>query len=85
MPAVLLANGAVADHVTAVLPGLLGTVSDCGPAAEAAKLYAETDDSKRKREEQKLTRSVPEPSMFMRGRPTKRTRRQLERLRHGDE
>ena len=52
-----------------------------GPAAEAAKLYAETEDSKRKREEAKLTRVAPEPTMFIRGRPTKRTRRQLERLR----
>ena len=56
-----------------------------GPAAEAARIYAETEDSKRKREEQKLTRSAPEPAMFMRGRPTKRSRRQLDRLRHSDE
>ena len=56
-----------------------------GPATEAAKLYAETEDSRRKREEQKLTRSVPEPTMFIRGRPTKRTRRQLDRLRHSDD
>jgi ribosome-associated heat shock protein Hsp15 len=56
-----------------------------GPAPEAAKLYAETEDSKRKREEAKLTRVVPEPTMFIRGRPTKRTRRQLDRLRRDDD
>ena len=56
-----------------------------GPATEAAKLYAETEDSKRKREEAKLTRVAPEPTMFIRGRPTKRTRRQLDRFRHGDD
>jgi ribosome-associated heat shock protein Hsp15 len=51
-----------------------------GPAPEAATLYAETEDSKRKREEAKLNRTAPEPVMFIRGRPTKRTRRQLDRL-----
>ena len=56
-----------------------------GPAPEAAKLYAETEDSKRKREEAKLTRVAPEPTVFIRGRPTKRTRRQLDRLRRGDD
>ena len=56
-----------------------------GPAPEAAKLYAETDDSKRKREAAKLTRVVLEPSAFVRGRPTKRTRRQLDRFRQSDE
>jgi ribosome-associated heat shock protein Hsp15 len=56
-----------------------------GPAPEAARLYAETEDSKRKREAAKLTRVVPEPSAFVRGRPTKRTRRQLDRFRQSDE
>jgi len=56
-----------------------------GPATEAAKLYAETEDSKRKREEAKLTRVAPEPSAFVRGRPTKRLRRQLDRFRQSDE
>lgn len=56
-----------------------------GPAPEAARLYAETEDSKRKREEAKLTRVAPEPTMFIRGRPTKRTRRQLDRFRTGEE
>ncbi len=56
-----------------------------GPAPEAAKLYAETEDSKREREAAKLTRVVPEPSAFVRGRPTKRTRRQLDHFRQSDE
>lgn len=56
-----------------------------GPATEAAKLYTETEDSKRKREEAKLNRVVAEPSPFIRGRPTKRLRRQLDRFRQSDE
>jgi ribosome-associated heat shock protein Hsp15 len=56
-----------------------------GPATEAVKLYAETEDSKRKRAEAKLTRVAPEPTMIIRGRPTKRTRRQLDRFRHGED
>ena len=70
-----------ADYVVLVL-----ALSDRrGPAPEAAKLYAETEDSKRKREAAKLTRVAPEPSAFVRGRPTKRTRRQLDRFRQSDE
>jgi ribosome-associated heat shock protein Hsp15 len=56
-----------------------------GPAVEAARLYLETDESRRNREQAKLTRTAPEPTMFIRGRPTKRTRRQLDRLRQGGE
>jgi len=52
-----------------------------GPAAEAAKLFVESEDSQRKREEAKLTRIAPEPTAFIRGRPTKKARRQLQRLR----
>jgi ribosome-associated heat shock protein Hsp15 len=62
------------------------TLSDRrGPATEAAKLYAETDESKRKREQAKLARVAAEPTTFIRGRPTKRTRRQLDRFRQSDE
>jgi len=52
-----------------------------GPAAEAAKLFVESEESQRKREEAKLTRSTPEPTAFIRGRPTKKARRQLQRFR----
>jgi ribosome-associated heat shock protein Hsp15 len=79
------------DELVIRVPGadytvLVQALSDRrGPAPEAARLYAETEDSKRKREEAKLTRVPPEPTMFIRGRPTKRTRRQLDRLRHDDD
>lgn len=56
-----------------------------GPASEAVKLYSETEESKRKRQEAKLTRVAPEPTVFIRGRPTKRTRRQLDRFRESDD
>jgi ribosome-associated heat shock protein Hsp15 len=52
-----------------------------GPAAEAAKLFVESEENQRKREEAKLTRIVPEPTAFIRGRPTKKARRQLQRFR----
>ena len=52
-----------------------------GSATLAAQLYAETDESKRKREAAKLEGAAREPASGMRGRPTKRTRRQLHKLR----
>jgi ribosome-associated heat shock protein Hsp15 len=52
-----------------------------GSATLAAQLYAETDESKRKRETTKLERIEREPAAGVRGRPTKRTRRQLQKLR----
>lgn len=56
-----------------------------GPASVALTLYIETEDSRRRREEAKLTRVAREPSALLRGRPTKRTRRQLDRFRHGED
>jgi ribosome-associated heat shock protein Hsp15 len=56
-----------------------------GPASVAARLYIETEDSRRKREEAKLLRIAPEPSAFIRGRPTKRARRRLERFRRSND
>jgi ribosome-associated heat shock protein Hsp15 len=52
-----------------------------GPASEAAKLFVESEESQRKREEAKLTRIAPDPTAFIRGRPTKKARRQLQRFR----
>jgi len=52
-----------------------------GSATLAAQLYAETDESRRKREAAKRSRIEREPSL--RGRPTKRIRRQLQKLRGG--
>jgi ribosome-associated heat shock protein Hsp15 len=50
-----------------------------GSATLAAQLYAETDESRRKREATKRARIEREPGI--RGRPTKRTRRRLQKLR----
>jgi ribosome-associated heat shock protein Hsp15 len=96
----VLVNGARAKPAKTLKPGdellirvpgadytvLVQALSDRrGPASEAVKLYSETEESKRKREEAKLTRTAPEPTMFIRGRPTKRTRRQLDRFRESDD
>jgi ribosome-associated heat shock protein Hsp15 len=51
-----------------------------GSAAVAAKLYAETDDSRRKREA-KREQVQHEPGAVIRGRPTKRDRRHLHKVR----
>jgi ribosome-associated heat shock protein Hsp15 len=55
-----------------------------GPAAQAALLYAETEDSVRKREAARLERTASHPGAAIRGRPTKRNRRQIDRLRSDD-
>ena len=52
-----------------------------GPASQAALLYEETEESKRKRAEARLARVPLEPAAVMRGRPTKKARRQLQKLR----
>ncbi len=51
-----------------------------GPAAEAQKLYAETAESRAERERRMdLRRWGAEPAASLKGRPTKRDRRALER------
>jgi ribosome-associated heat shock protein Hsp15 len=56
-----------------------------GPAPVAAKLYEETEEGRKAREamqlQVKIARSVPG---YDRGRPTKKDRRDLERVRRGD-
>jgi len=52
-----------------------------GSAAEAAKLFSETEESKRQRAEAKLLRSDRHPDACARGRPTKRARRQIQKFR----
>ncbi len=53
-----------------------------GPATVARQLYAETDDSVRRRDEHAEKRRLfSEPGESLRGRPTKRDRRQLDRSR----
>ena len=54
-----------------------------GPASIAAKLYAETEDSRRKREAARRDFAARDPGAAVRGRPTKRDRRQLHKLRGG--
>jgi ribosome-associated heat shock protein Hsp15 len=54
-----------------------------GPAAEAQKLYRETDASRQQREAiAAQLRAQPRPFYF-KGRPTKRDRREIEKLRKG--
>lgn len=51
-----------------------------GPATEAQKLYRETEASRQRREEIAAElRAQPRPFIF-RGRPTKRDRREIERM-----
>ncbi len=53
-----------------------------GPAPEARKLYEETEASRIERERRMdLRRWSAEPSQDLKGRPTKRNRRDLERFR----
>ena len=57
-----------------------------GPASEARRLYDESENSRQKRETLLAGRKLMrEPARAMQGgRPTKRDRRTLERLRRGD-
>ena len=51
-----------------------------GPAAQAATLYHETDGRRQAREQAKLEGSA-HPDAFIRGRPTKRSRRAIHKVR----
>jgi ribosome-associated heat shock protein Hsp15 len=56
-----------------------------GPALEARRLYEESEQSRRRRESVLAERRLAvEPARALQGRPTKRDRRALERLRRGD-
>jgi ribosome-associated heat shock protein Hsp15 len=56
-----------------------------GPASLAQKLYEETADSRAQREEALAMRRLGgEPAQDMKGRPTKRDRRQLARFKAGE-
>lgn len=58
------------------------TLSDKrGSAALAALLFQETAESRARREAARASRPPRDPSSFIQGRPTKRARRQLDRLR----
>ena len=57
-----------------------------GPATEARKLYEETAESRAERERRvELRRWSAEPAADIKGRPTKRDRRTLERFTQSDE
>jgi len=57
-----------------------------GPATEARKLYEETAESRAERERRVgLRRWSAEPAAAIKGRPTKRDRRTLERFTQSDE
>src|SRR3954454_13551 len=57
-----------------------GTAPRRGPAAEAARLYEETEESKAARERHSEERRLPRQDGGEGGRPTKRDRRLLEKL-----
>ncbi|MGC2048130.1 MAG: RNA-binding S4 domain-containing protein [Gallionella sp.] len=62
---------------------VLGLSNRRGPAFEAQKLYRETDESRQRREAiAAQLKAEPQPFRF-RGRPTKRDRREIERLTKG--
>ncbi len=78
---VLLRNGPVSRTVTVL------TLSDKrGPAAAAALLYQETEESIRQRQQAaEQRRLAPEPALSLsQGRPTKRDRRSTDQLRQHD-
>jgi ribosome-associated heat shock protein Hsp15 len=60
---------------------VLGLSDKRGPAPVAQALYRETEDSIVKREnDHEARRLFPEPSMSIKGRPTKRDRRDIQRV-----
>jgi len=62
---------------------VLGLSNRRGPASEAQKLYRETDESRQRREAIAAQFKAEQQPFRFRGRPTKRDRREIERLKRG--
>ncbi len=92
----VLANGArvkparalrVGDELEVRTPSAVFTVhvrelcERRGSATDAARLFIETEDSRRRREQAKLLRIEPHPDAQTKGRPTKRARRLIHKFR----
>jgi len=77
------------DELTIQTPSAEFTVHVCalsdkrGAATQAAALYQETENSRQRREQAKLERVPMHPDARFRGRPTKRTRRLIQKVRGG--
>jgi ribosome-associated heat shock protein Hsp15 len=73
--------GAFVSHI-----GVLALSDKRGPATEAAKLYAETEASRNARAELAARlRATAALNPFVKGRPTKKARRELQRLQQSED